>query len=59
MNGKGDKYMKCPNFCCESERTCKHCQENYVVSTEFYSAKRANSNARVIGYLVRDKKSKS
>lgn len=46
---------ECGNMCYISERTCKHCKENYIVSEEMYKAKRSANNSYVIGYLVRNK----
>ena len=52
--------MKCNNLCKTfvHKETCEHCQENYIVSSEFYRAKRASCDHYVTGYLVKDKEGK-
>ena len=49
------RNMKCNNLCFHSEQTCKHCKENYEVSTNFYMAKRPINGHWVVGYLVKNK----
>lgn len=50
--------MDCTNLCFHSEQTCEHCKKNYIVSSEFYRAKRPTNGQWVTGYLVKNKKVK-
>jgi hypothetical protein len=47
--------MECNNLCRRDEKHCEYCQKTYIVSTEFYRARRPVNNAWVIGYLVKTK----
>lgn len=50
--------MECNNLCRRDEKHCEYCQKTYIVSTEFYRARRPVNNAWVIGYLVKTKDGK-
>jgi hypothetical protein len=47
--------MECNNLCRRDEKHCEYCQKTYIVSTEFYRARRPVNNMWVIGYLVKTK----
>lgn len=50
----GDKN-KCNNLCYHSDETCKYCRENWIISKEFWKAKRMHNDTIVAGYLVKGK----
>lgn len=49
--------IDCENLCKREESFCEFCQDTYDVSKGFYIAERKATTCKVLGYLVRDKKS--
>lgn len=47
--------MSCKNLCFHDEDVCSNCKKNYIVSSDFYKAKRHADNGYSVGYLVRRK----
>lgn len=47
--------MSCNKLCKMNEKQCQYCKKTYIVSDEFWRAKRASFNEYVVGYLVKNK----